>query len=584
MKSIIKLFSLFSLLITTSLYSQEQSKLININNEGKLTYHPYTEKGDILPDFSYSGYMGGGIPIPNINVVAVIPAPSGLDDDAPMIQQVIDSVAQIRIDSYGFRGAILIKKGTYRIGTPLKISVNGIVLRGEGNTPEGTVFLATSPKKYSVIEIGKNIRHTRISSTEKNITDKYVPSGTRVIHVDNADSFFNVGDNVIVQRPSTKEWINTIGMDSILPRPLKGEKPEEAKRRFFETGVKTEMNGTVQWLPGSKNIRFERRIISIEGNKITLDIPLTNSFEIEYGGGQIYKYKFDQRINKCGIENIYGMSVFDKSVIETSKYGDKLDHYADEKHANIFANFQAVENAWIRNVSVEHFDVSVSTLQSAKFITAQDLSAINPISQITGGRRYAYSISGQMNLVQRCYAKDHRHPFVLQALVAGPNAFVDCEGEMSYASSEPHQRWATGCLFDNVEVSGPEACLSASNRGNMGSGHGWSGAQMVFWNCKAPFIFVMQPPTAQNFAIGCVGINDKWSENIRNKIVRNTNSATGLSMEYTKNSVYGTGWIESIDKNVMPKSLYYQQLKDRLGNNAILNVMTKEQVELMPVK
>ena len=42
----------------------------------------------------------------------------------------------------------------------------------------------------------------------------------------------------------------------------------------------------------------------------------------------------------------------------------------------------------------------------------------------------------------------------------------------------------------------------AANRGSMGSGHGWAGAQMVFWNCAAPLILVMQPPTAQNFAIG----------------------------------------------------------------------------------
>ncbi|MFV0469453.1 MAG: pectate lyase [Dysgonomonas sp.] len=579
MKNIKIILSSIFLFLSANSYAQAQSKLIGFDKDGRLVYHPYTEQGDIIPDFSYCGYMGGGIAIPDVEVVAVIGSPSGLENDAPMIQHVIDSVSQLRTNHYGFRGAILVKKGTYKIGVPLKLEASGIILRGEGNTVNGTVLLATSPKKYSVIEIGKNIRPVRIASTEKNISDNYVPSGTRIIHVDKAEEFFKTGEYVIVQRPSTAEWIHGIGMDSILPRPRKGETPQDVLQRFRETKGKTDMNGTQQWEPGSKDVRYERRIIGVKGNEITLDVPITNALQKEYGGAKVYKYTFEQRIKQCGIENIYGMSVFDETVTEKNKFGNEDVYFSDEKHANIFANFLAVENAWIRNVNVEHFDYCVSTALYAKYITCQDLSAINPISQITGGRRYAYSISGQMNLFQRCYAKEHRHAFILQSSVAGPNAFVDSRGEESYASSEPHQRWSTGCLFDNIEIDGPEACLSASNRGNMGSGHGWSGAQMVFWNCKAPFIFVMQPPTAQNFAIGCVGTNDKWSEDIRNKIIRYANNATGSDLEYTDKNVGGTGWIESIDKNVLPQSLYYQQLKDRLGNQALQSVMTEIQMD-----
>ena len=41
-----------------------QSKLISINEKGKLSYHSYTDKGDLLPDFSFCGYKGGGVAIP----------------------------------------------------------------------------------------------------------------------------------------------------------------------------------------------------------------------------------------------------------------------------------------------------------------------------------------------------------------------------------------------------------------------------------------------------------------------------------------------------------------------------------------
>lgn len=47
-----------------------QSKLISINEKGKLSYHSYTDKGDLLPDFSFCGYKGGGVAFPNIKVTA----------------------------------------------------------------------------------------------------------------------------------------------------------------------------------------------------------------------------------------------------------------------------------------------------------------------------------------------------------------------------------------------------------------------------------------------------------------------------------------------------------------------------------
>lgn len=83
------------------------------------------------------------------------------------------------------------------------------------------------------------------------------------------------------------------------------------------------------------------------------------------------------------------------------------------------------------------------------------------------------------------------------ARVAGPNAFVFCTtGKNSYASSEPHHRWSVAGLFDNVE-----APIALQNRLNMGSGHGWSGANYVAWNCRGSMI-CQQPPTAQNYCFG----------------------------------------------------------------------------------
>ena len=76
------------------------------------------------------------------------------------------------------------------------------------------------------------------------------------------------------------------------------------------------------------------------------------------------------------------------------------------------------------------------------------------------------------------------------------------------------------------------------NRGEMGSGHGWSGANYVAWNCRGSLI-CQQPPTAQNFAIGFVGRRQPGA--------------------FPRTA----GWWESEGAPVAPRSLYQQQLADR---------------------
>jgi len=572
-------FILISLLVLPAWAQLPQSKLVSMEADGTLHYHPYTDRGDVLPDFSHCGYRGGGVAIPKVPVVATLSASGG--DDHAAIQRAVDEVAKRPLGTDGFRGAVLLEPGTFRVSAPIVIPASGIVLRGSGaHKGVGTVLLATTPKQYNVIEIGVRGRLQKIRESEHSITDDYVPVGSRTIHVRDASAHFSVGDAVVVHRPSTAAWINAIGMDSIPPRPLPGETSYDSFARYRQFGDKTETNGTVQWKPGSKDLLFERTVTAVDGDRITLDIPVVNALQKEFGGATVYKYDFPERISDCGVEDLYGLTVYDPAVTAENRYIGT--HGVDENHANNFVYCRSVENAWVRNVKSEHFDCLVWTEPSAKFITGQDLSAINPISVITGGRRYAYSVWGQMCLFQRCYSSHHRHEFVLGASVAGPNAFVDGYGDMTFASSEPHQRWATGCLYDNITIKGPDGSLLAANRGWFGSGHGWSGAQMVFWNCTAPLILPMKPPTAQNFAIGYNRkAYDPWEENAREGTLRSINNVSRSHFVYEGNASIGDGWIEHADRQVFPRSLYYQQLKNRLGEEAVRAVTSRYQKDLV---
>ena len=76
---------------------------------------------------------------------------------------------------------------------------------------------------------------------------------------------------------------------------------------------------------------------------------------------------------------------------------------------------------------------------------------------------------------------------------------INAAATRPFSSSEPHEQWATGALYDNVQ-----APLTARFWKNINIG--WAGANTVFWNCEGDFL-VQKPPTAQNFSFGHIGVN-----------------------------------------------------------------------------
>ena len=121
--------------------------------------------------------------------------------------------------------------------------------------------------------------------------------------------------------------------------------------------------------------------------------------------------------------------------------------------------------------------------------------------------------------------------------------------------SEPHHRWGVGALFDNVRHYG--GSLWAVNRGTSGTGHGWSGANIVFWNCTSALIAVQSPPTAENFAIGLGGVPDRRPIDI-GWIRRQP----GEDIEKRPDTpAHGSGHIEHPHNPVEPRSLYLHQLQ-----------------------
>lgn len=104
--------------------------------EEKLTYVT-DERGNRILDYSSCGYRNSEHPIPDVaNAVFVSWKPG---DNSSRIQRAIDYVSSLALDKNGFRGAVLLDKGTFELNESLHISVSGVVLRGSDR--EQTVLL-----------------------------------------------------------------------------------------------------------------------------------------------------------------------------------------------------------------------------------------------------------------------------------------------------------------------------------------------------------------------------------------------------------------------------------------------------------
>jgi hypothetical protein len=485
------------------------SALAHTAPDGRLIYGPYANQGDtrelnLLPDWSSCGYMGGGVAIPDIPVrITISPVPG---DDRANIQAAIDYVSTIRCDVNGFRGAVLLTRGRYEVEGTLQIVTSGVVLRGEGQDPEGTVIVDTGQEQDTLIVV-KGGSRADFTGTRTRITDPFVPVGAAGFHVASTAGF-EVGDRVIVHRQTNDKWIDDLDM-----------------RQYG-------------WTASYYEDRWERVITAIVGDEITLDVPIVQAIDEQYGGGEIYKCTAGARIRQVGIENLWLESEYDDPT--------------DETHGWSGIELSDVESAWVRQVTSRYFGYScVSALGGARNVTIQDCACLDPKSQITGSRRYSFYMDDCcFVLFQRCFAREGRHDFVTGSRVPGPNAFVDCLAVNCHADSGNHHRYAEGTLFDNVKATN----LAVENRETSGSGHGWSGAQTMFWNCEARTV-CHTPLGAMNWAIGIVG----------------TRALGSWAPEEP------LGYWESLGVHVCLRSLYYSQLQDRLGPEAVANVTTPAQ-------
>lgn len=448
-------------------------------------------------DYSYCGYHHAEQPIPYA-AVAVCVQPSG-GDDSKTIQAAIDRVARQKPDKQtGLRGAVLLTEGTFVLSEPLRIRTQGVVLRGSGR--DKTILRKKGYDRGALLYI----EGTHEIAVKDTFSVADVQPGSMTCLLQGRSHALKTGSRVAIVRPSTKEWIASLGCSS------------------FGGGQRM---GYWAWHPGDIDLRWNRRIMAVKGTEIELDAPFTAAIESRWGGAKAVVYDHVGLITECGVENLSLESDYDTSLP------------MDENHCWDGIYLADAEDCWVRMVNFRHFAGSVVVIQkSAGQITVEDCKSLQPVSEIGGFRRRTFLTLGEKTLFQRCYSEHGINDFAVGHTAPGPNAFVQCESYESFGPSGAISSWAPGILFDIVNIDGNDIVFKNWELEKFGAG--WSTANSTMWQSTAAGLFCYSPDSInRNYSHGC------WGQ------------------------VMGSGEYSAMNEHVKPYSLFADQLLKRRGES-----------------
>lgn len=494
----------FLLIILSSLQLHSANKFPLKVTGGKIIYEQ-DEKGNRVVDFSWCGYRQSADSIPLVSGMIYIPHTT--TNASASIQRAINRLAMLPPDSKGQRGAVILAPGIYELDKSIIINSSGIVLRGSDK--KQTILKKTGYDRGSAIYIRGKKDAVLLDTAQ--ITNSYVPVNAMQFEVSRGN-IFHTGERIKITRPSAAEWITAIGCD------------------IFGGGI-----SALGWKPGDVDIVWDRKIVSVSGNTITIDAPLTTAIDAKFGKAMVTRFIHPERISESGVENLTLICDYNQK------------NQKDEDHCWNGISVENAENCWVRQVDFRHFAGSAVILQaSARQITVEDCRAYQPVSEIGGHRRIVFYTFGQLNLFQRCYSEYGIHDFAAGYCAAGPNAFVQCQTYLSKSFSGSVGSWASGLLFDIVNIDGNN--LSLKNLEQDKNGTGWNAANSLLWQCTASRIDCYTPSADA------------------------PNSAYGSWAQYSGNG----NWAES-NNHVQPRSLFYAQLSDRLKTDV------SKRAKLLPV-
>jgi hypothetical protein len=420
-------------------------------------YYRTDPRGNALMDFSFAGYHAGGVALPSPAVSQRLTPVAG--DNTARIQAALDCA----------KGAVVLASGEYDIAGTLSITRSNVVLRGE----KGAAIRLTG-KPHPFLEI-----HGAGAWQEEGprvpILDAFVPTGAATFRVRDAAAF-HPGDHVLVLH--------------LLP---------------------AEQLGAVS--------RADRVIESVDGDRVTLDVPLSNALDGQFTPATLVRYTFPGRITEVGVENL------------------RISAPSGDVYPAV--RIDAAEDAWARDLDMRDVANAVVIGPGAKRLTLTNVRTSHSAAPAGAEAPADFSLQGTQILLDRCRVTgEAAWPVVTLSEATGPLVVLNFIADRGGVAA--HQPWATGLLVDGGKFPG-------ATQARPGVAFSTNTAWSVAWNVTSPYLLVQQPPGAQNWCVGCMG--------------------TPVTIGNTPNGIF-----DSAGKMVDPASLYLHQLHDRLGPDALHNI------------
>lgn len=373
-----------------------------------------------------------------------------------------------------------------------------------------------------------------LHDTRVPVVSDYTPVGSFFLALDPtyfSESNLTIGDQIMVTRIGNDLWIEDIGMDDF-DSSKKGVKPWKKMR--------SHMFRTVRSLDPHTGI-------------VQLDAPLPISIRRHYGGGWVTKYE-DHKLRAVGVQ--YLDLVFPRNLGRTTD--DMLDEkgrgsedyrFSYEIFANYALRLDRAAHVYFSHITTSFFHNFISIGTDVHHVTMDSVVHSYPNDMLSG--QSAFQLSGQLTLIKNSLSQGSFHFFVDINHVPGPNVVHRAQAinigkpyqplPLDFAPGEvgPHMKFCTGLLFDQVVTDGS---IQIVNRGSMGSGQGYSGANSVVWNSRArEGVLTHRAQGFQNFVIG----SEDFEADDRHPWESH-------------------GWKEHLGSEVLPGSLYLRQLGDRM--------------------
>jgi hypothetical protein len=456
-----------------------------------------------LPDFSFAGYHGGGVPPPSPAVAASVKdfgaAGDGRTDDAEAFRKAIAATA---------KGVIQIPAGRYVLKSQVALDKGGVVLRGAGIGKTVLVVPQSLEQIHGARPVDKTKSQWAFSGgfIELKGSVKSQKLAEVAIPAKRGDCRLELKQAAGLVPGA---WVRLLmNNDPELGRVVHAGQAEAAETTRRE--VKNFCDRVVQ-------------VVAVEGKTITIDRPLRLEVRPEWQA-EIWSWK--PQVEESGIESL-----------SFEFAGTPKRPHLQEEGFNAI-QMHNVANCWVRDIELVDADNGVIA-SNCRFCTIAGLRAraVKREGKSDTGHHAMWATGKSQDCLFTGFRLETRYVHDL-TVEGGANGNVFERGQGVSIDFDHHSNAPYENLFTELDVGSPRRLWNCGGRQDRGP---HTGARTTFWNIagkpgeKPPAV----PDWPQINVIGLSGC----------QAVANGNRQ----------------WIETCADGVTPPNLYRAQLQRRLG-------------------